>query len=167
MDAELANTETSEEHPEELATAVSEWLSFKVHQQAYAVDILRVLEIRIWENATRIPQSANYVTGLINLRGAIVPVVDLRARFGLELKAPDSETVILIVEVEAEQGPKIMGITVDSILEVIESNKDNSQLEPGFDIAIDKSFVAGLADNNQQMVVLLDIDRLLDIDVAF
>jgi len=146
-------------------TEKSEWLSFRLAGLDYAVDILRVQEIRVWQASTRIPYSPNYVNGLINLRGAIVPIVDLRLRLGLEQKAYDSETVVLIMDVEADEGHKTIGIIVDAISEVIQTDAHNSQLSPDFDLAIDQAFVSGIADDGDRMIILLKVDTLLQLEL--
>ena len=143
----------------------SEWLSFKLAGLDYAVDILRVQEIRVWQASTRIPYSPNYVNGLINLRGAIVPIVDLRLRLGLESKEYDAETVVLIMDVELDEGSKTLGIVVDAISEVVQTDANNSQLSPDFDLAIDHAFVSGIADDGDKMVILLKVDALLKLDL--
>lgn len=142
----------------------SEWLSFQLSDLEYAVDILKVREIRIWEPCTRVPYAPHYVAGLINLRGAIVPIVDLRKRLGLEVKEYDAETVILIMDVEHAEGHKTIGIVVDAISEVIETDSTNCQLSPEFDLAIEKRFVAGIADENNSMIILLNTDTLLELE---
>lgn len=143
----------------------SEWLSFKLAGLDYAVDILRVQEIRVWQMSTRIPYSPTYVKGLINLRGAIVPIVDLRLRLGLEPKDYDAETVVLIMDVEFEEGSKIIGIIVDAISEVVQTDANNSQPSPEFDLAIDQAFVSGIADDGDKMVILLKVDTLLKLEL--
>lgn len=143
-----------------------EWLSFRLADLDYAVDILRVKEIRIWEEATRIPYSPDYVVGLINLRGAIVPVVDLRARIGLPSIARDHETVILILDVEAEGGTKSVGLVVDRISEVVTATPRNTQVSPRFDLVVDEKFVAGITDIDSRMIILLDVDTLLELEVT-
>ncbi|MCY7295372.1 chemotaxis protein CheW [Alteromonas sp. a30] len=147
-------------------TQKAEWLSFKLGDLDYAVDILKVREIRTWEQCTRIPYAQDYVTGLINLRGAIVPIVNLRTRLGMTAKAHDAETVILIMDVELSEGHKTIGIVVDAISEVIETDSNNSQFHPEFDLSIDKRFVAGIADDNSNMLILLNIDTLLDLELS-
>lgn len=143
----------------------AEWLSFKVAELDYAVDILKVREIRTWEQCTRIPYAPGYVAGLINLRGAIVPIIDLRKRLGMATKSYDAETVILIMDVELIDGHKTIGIIVDAISEVVETDSTNSQFDPEFDLTIDKRFVAGIADDGANMVILLNVDTLLDLEI--
>lgn len=142
----------------------AEWLSFKLAGLDYAVDILRVQEIRVWQSSTRIPYSPAYVNGLINLRGAIVPIVDLRTRLGLESKDYDAETVVLIMDVELAEGSKTLGIIVDAISEVVQTDANNSQLSPDFDLSIDQAFVSGIADDGDKMIILLKVDSLLKLD---
>ncbi len=155
--------------PETLATLddnqKAEWLSFKVAELDYAVDILKVREIRTWEQCTRIPYAPGYVAGLINLRGAIVPIIDLRKRLGMSSKSYDAETVILIMDVELMEGHKTIGIVVDAISEVVETDSNNSQFNPEFDLAIEKRFVSGIADDGTNMVILLNVDTLLDLEI--
>lgn len=143
----------------------SEWLSFRLDGLDYAVDILKVREIRIWEPCTRIPYAPDYVDGLINLRGAIVPVVDLRKRLGLDPKPHDFETVILIMDVEFVESNKTIGIVVDAISEVVETDSNNSQFSPEFNLAINREFVAGIADDGDHMVILLNINTLLNLEL--
>jgi purine-binding chemotaxis protein CheW len=143
----------------------SEWLSFKLAGLDYAVDILRVREIRAWEPSTRIPYAPSYVVGLINLRGAIVPIIDMRERIGIETKSYDQETVILILDVELENEDRTIGVVVDAISQVVTTDTQNSQISPSFDLAISKEFVLGIADYGSQMVVLLNIDTLLKLDI--
>ncbi|MCC2607801.1 chemotaxis protein CheW [Planctobacterium marinum] len=143
----------------------AEWLSFKLAGLDYAVDILRVQEIRVWQASTRIPYSPAYVNGLINLRGAIVPIVDLRLRLGLDYRDYDAETVTLIMDVVLNEGNKTIGIVVDAISEVIQTDTDNAQLSADFDLTIDQAYVSGIADDGEKMVILLNVDTLLDLDI--
>lgn len=163
--SEPTQEELAHEDDEELEVEKAEWLSFKLAGLDYAVDILRVQEIRVWQASTRIPYSPGYVNGLINLRGAIVPIVDLRLRLGLAPKDYDAETVVLIMDVEFEEGAKTIGIIVDAISEVIQTDANNSQQSTEFDLAIDQAFVSGIADDGDQMIILLKVDTLLNLDI--
>ena len=131
--AEPSNADALAQSALEKEQMKAEWLSFRLADLDYAVDILKVREIRIWESCTRIPYAPDYVDGLINLRGAIVPIVDLRLRLGLDPKPHDSETVILIMDVELVESSKTIGIIVDAISEVVETDSNNSQFSPEFD----------------------------------
>lgn len=141
----------------------NEWLSFSLADSSYAIDILRVIEIRVWEQVTRIPDSEDYVLGLINLRGSIVPIVDLRKRMGLPAREFDQTTVVLILSVETPGENKVVGMVVDAISDVLELPVQG-HTAPDFDLAIDRLFVKGIADYKDKMVVLLDVDSVLAIE---
>lgn len=154
-------TQVEEENTSE---NLSEWLSFALDNVTYAIDILRVLEIRTWENMTRIPYAKPYINGLINLRGAIVPIANLRTRFGIEEVEPTKETVVLIMNIKGTKGDKTMGIIVDRISEVVNLDEDEIESADKFELAISEQFVSGIADLGGKMAVLLDIDAVLNIE---
>lgn len=137
-----------------------QFLSFFLEGEEYGVDILRVQEIKCWDNATMIPNAPSYVKGVINLRGTIVPVVDLRLRFGLEPVEYTPTTVVIVLKVESADKERTVGFIVDAVSEVYSIENDSLQAPPDMGEAIDKSFVRGLACINEKMVVMLDIDRL-------
>jgi len=141
----------------------NEWLSFSLADSSYAIDILRVIEIRVWEHITRIPDSEDYVLGLINLRGSIVPIVDLRKRMGLPSIEFNQTTVVLILSIESLGENKVVGMVVDAISDVLELPVQG-HTAPDFDLAIDRLFVKGIADYKDKMVVLLDVDSVLRIE---
>lgn len=143
----------------------SEWLSFRLAELNYAVDVLRVREIRTWEPSTRVPFSPHCVVGLINLRGAIVPIVDLRQRLHLPSKDYDAETVILIVDVNVQDTVKTIGAVVDAISEVVEISESALTHSPHFDLSIERKFVSGIADDGNGMLILLNLDTLLALDI--
>ncbi|MFC3093112.1 chemotaxis protein CheW [Alteromonas sediminis] len=156
----MSESEELDELKEEEAT--SEWLSFALGESSYAVDILRVKEIRTWEKMARIPNSQPFILGLINLRGAIVPIIDLRLRFGLEQRERDRETVVLVMTVMTEDGEKTMGIMVDNICDAVKLTEDDIKSAEKFDLAIAERFVHGITDIRGAMAVLLNIDSVLD-----
>ncbi|WP_026375383.1 chemotaxis protein CheW [Aestuariibacter salexigens] len=161
----MKNLQSTDSLADDSDDAVSheEWLSFSLDTITYAVDILRVREIRTWQTMTRVPYAKDYVVGLINLRGAIVPIVDLRARFGLSRREADKETIVLIMSVMTEDGEKTMGIVVDRISDVINLNTDSIESAEKFDLTISNRFVRGITDVKGGMAVLLEIDAVLDI----
>jgi purine-binding chemotaxis protein CheW len=138
-----------------------QYLSFILGGEEYATDILRVQEIKGWDTVTRVPYSANYVLGVINLRGAIVPVIDLRVRFGLEHAAFDSATVIIVVHVAGERGERIVGVVVDAVSDVYNFASENIKPPPDALGPVDNMFVIGLANLDGKLVILLDIERLV------
>jgi len=143
------------------ATAdASQYLTFIMDNEEYAVDILRVQEIKGWDTATILPNTPEYVRGVINLRGTIVPIIDLRQRFGLDTIEYGATTVVIVVKVMSETGHRIMGVVVDAVSEVYNVSLDNMKDAPSFG-EIQKEVVKGLATVDEKMIIVLDIDQLL------
>lgn len=138
-----------------------QYLTFMLAGEEYGVDILRVQEIKGWDNVTKIPNTPEYIRGVINLRGTIVPIIDLRLRFALDHLDYGATTVVIVVNVLSEnKKERIMGIVVDAVSDVY--NIDNADLKdaPDFGTAVDTKFLKGLTTVNEQMVILLDIDHM-------
>ncbi len=142
-------------------SASRQYLSFFLGGQEYATDILRVQEIKGWDTVTRVPYSPNYILGVINLRGAIVPVVDLRVRLALESASFDSATVVIVVRVAGARGERIVGLVVDAVSDVYSFSDENIQPPPEAVGSLDQMFVLGLAKHEDKLVIILDIERLV------
>lgn len=142
-------------------TDVDQYLTFILAGEEYAVDILRVQEIRGWDNATLIPNTPAYIRGVTNLRGTIVPVIDLRIRFGIDTLNSGQPPVVIVVKVMDGKRERIMGIVVDAVSEVYNIPGSELMAAPDFGDVIDVQFVRGLATIEEQMIIILDIDRLL------
>ena len=132
-------------------------LSFRLGEETYGVDILAVKEIRGWAPVTRIPQSGEHVLGVLNLRGAIVPVLDLRLRFGLAREEYTATTVTVIVMVNGRQ----FGVVVDAVSDVVEVSPGDIRPVPDMGTTVDTEYLKGLTSVAERMVLLLDVDRLL------
>ncbi len=140
------------------ATAeAAQYLSVNLGNEEYGVDILAVREIRGWTAVTRIPQAPPYVLGVLNLRGAIVPVLDLRLRFGLAREEYTATTVCVIVTVAGRQ----FGVVVDAVSDVVEVAPDGVRPVPDMGTTVDTEYLKGLTSVGERMVLLLDVDRLL------
>jgi len=139
-----------------------EVLSFYLAEEEYAIDILRVQEIRGWGNVTRIPRMPDYVKGVLNLRGSVVPVIDLRLRFGLESIEYGPTTVIIIVTIYTNQKKRDMGVVVDAVSDVYALSSDEIKPPPEFGGNVDGCFLKGLITKEEQMIIVLDIDRILN-----
>ncbi len=139
-----------------------QYLTFFIDEEEYGVDILAVQEIRGWEPATEIPNAPEYVKGVINLRGTVVPITDLRCRFGIKQFEYSAVTVVIVVKVQSEDGDKIMGIVVDAVSDV--SNFSKNDIHPAPELVENKNtaFVKGLGSGENKMVILLDINKLLN-----
>jgi purine-binding chemotaxis protein CheW len=139
-------------------TSIREFLAFKLGAEEYGVDILRVQEIRSYEQPTRMVNAPAHVLGVVNLRGVIVPIIDMRIQFGLPEVKYDVFTVVIVLNI----GHKVVGMVVDAVSDVITLTPE--QLRPAPDItgAIDSSAVLALGTVNDRMLILLAIEKVLD-----
>jgi purine-binding chemotaxis protein CheW len=143
------------------STARRELIAFRIGDQEFCVDIMQVREIRGWTTATPLPRTPNFMKGVINLRGAVLPIVDLGARLGLQTTDPTARHVIMVIN----QGTRTLGLLVDAVSDIIEVTEDMVQPTP--DVACDqvKAFVKGLFGIEGRMISLITLDRvLLDIE---
>lgn len=136
-------------------------LTFLLAGEEYGVEILRVQEIRGWDGATQIPNLPIYVKGVINLRGTIVPIVDLRRRFNLESVPYGPKTVVIVMKVEGGEKSWTLGIVVDAVSDVVQVAEAQMKPPPDFGAAARTDFVRGLVTSGEKLVIALDIDRLL------
>jgi purine-binding chemotaxis protein CheW len=141
-------------------------LTFTLGDETYGVDILRVQEIRGWAPVTRIPQAQAHVLGVLNLRGSIVPIVDLRMRFELPRAEYTPLTVIIVLSVESAQGRRDFGLVVDGVSDVVDVALGDVKQAPDLGQQANTEFIAGLAAVSGRMLMLLDIDRLIGGEVA-
>ncbi|SEJ09180.1 chemotaxis protein CheW [Frateuria terrea] len=138
-------------------TAATQYLTVNLASEEYAIDILAVREIRGWTPVTRIPQAPHYVLGVLNLRGAIVPVLDLRLRFGLQREEYSATTVTVVVTVAG----RLFGVVVDAVSDVLDVQADGVRPVPDMGTAVDTEYLKGLTSVDERMVLLLDVDKLL------
>lgn len=139
-----------------------QYLTFLLAGEEYGVDILRVQEIKGWDAVTQIPNTPKYIRGVINLRGTIVPIIDLRLRFNMEQLEYGPTTVVIVLRVESSNSSRIMGIVVDGVSDVYNVPADEIKSAPDFGGGIDTAFLRGLATVNEKMVIILDIDHMLN-----
>jgi len=140
----------------DLQVARDEFLAFRLGDEEYAIDILKVQEIRAHESVTRIANAPAYLKGVVNLRGTIVPIVDLRVKLGMEGKAGASAVVIIL-----NIAGRVMGILVDAVSDVIALARDEIRPAPEFGNVLDTRFITGLAPLDERMLILVDIERLM------
>lgn len=139
-----------------------QYLTFFVDEEEYGVSILSVQEIRGWEMATVIPNSPAYIRGVINLRGTVVPIVDLRNRFGMPEVEYGPTTVVIVLKVTTnDRRQKVMGIVVDAVSEVHNFASEEIQPSPEMSDNANTAFIEGLGSVGDKMVILLDINRML------
>jgi purine-binding chemotaxis protein CheW len=133
--------------------------------EEYGMDILAVQEIRGWEEVTAIPNAPDYVKGAINLRGTIVPIVDLRLRFGISPEEYGPLTVVIVVSVCINEQEKVMGLVVDAVSDVYSISEDKAKDVPDFNESDNGEFVHGLVNVGKKMVVLLNLSKVLDLSM--
>ena len=157
-------TETTErqEHPMAgIPAREGKYLTFSLAGEEYGIGILKVKEIIGMMNITPVPQTPEFVKGVINLRGKVIPVVDLRLRFALEAAAYTERTCIIVVEVAGANGSVMMGIVVDAVSEVLNIRGADIENTPAFGVRLDTDFILGMAKAAGGIKILLDIDRVL------
>ena len=138
-----------------------QYLTFIMADEEYGLDILRVQEIRGWSSVTKIPNMPDYIKGVINIRGTIVPIIDLRERFAMSNADYNQTTVVIVVKVVSEERERVMGIVVDAVSDVYSVQHEAIKEAPDFGGAISIDFVRGLAQVDEKMLILLEIDKLL------
>jgi purine-binding chemotaxis protein CheW len=134
-----------------------EYLTFRLGEEEYGIDILKVQEIRGYEQPTRIANSPAFVKGVINLRGVIVPIVDLRLKFALGSAAYDDFTVVIILNL----GTRVVGVVVDSVSDVMELSPEQIRPAPEVGASVDAGFITGLGALPGRMLILVEIERLM------
>jgi purine-binding chemotaxis protein CheW len=149
---------------EPLLLETRQFLTFILAEEEYGIDILRVQEIRGWIPVTRIPNSPDHMKGVLNLRGEIIPIIDLRIRFGFESREYGATTVVIVVWVNGLESEHCMGIVVDAVADTYDVSNHEIQLAPLIRNGIDPKYFEALATVNEKMVVLLDLDYLMNSD---
>lgn len=138
-------------------SAAREYLTFRLDQEEYGIDILKVQEIRGYEPPTRIAHAPEFIKGVVNLRGTIVPIVDMRLKFNCSKAEYNSFTVVIILNLHR----RVVGIVVDSVSDVMELAAENVRSAPDIESAIDSSCIVGLGSVAERMLILLDIEKLM------
>jgi len=145
-------------------SGLSQFLSFTLGDDDYGIDILRVQEIRGWEEVRKIPHTPEYIKGVVNLRSVVVPIIDMRIRFGQEKYDYNPTTVIIVISVIYNENSHLLGIVVDSVSDVIDI--DNSQIKPppALGTNVNTEFMSGMFMVDERMIIVLDSDKLIDPD---
>lgn len=142
---------------ETAATGAREYLTFRLDQEEYGLDILKVQEIRGYEPPTRIANAPAFIKGVVNLRGTIVPIVDMRLKFNCSQAQYNSFTVVIILNLRH----RVVGIVVDSVSDVMEISSDSIRSAPDIESVIDSGCILGLGSVGERMLILLDIEKLM------
>lgn len=150
-----------------MAEHEQEYLTFKLKDEEFGVDILYVQEIRVWSPVTELPNKPNYFKGVINLRGVIIPVIDLRQRFALKPLEYSAQTVTIILRSKDKNQVAAIGIVVDSVSDVYKFDRKSVCPAPEFGCHIDSCFLQGLISIDEKLIILLDAEKLLAQDELY
>jgi purine-binding chemotaxis protein CheW len=134
-----------------------EYLTFTLGKEEYGIDILKVQEIRGYESPTRIANAPAFIKGVINLRGVIVPIIDLRIKFNLGTPSYDQFTVVIILNI----GKRVVGAVVDGVSDVIQLDNENMRSAPEFGSVLDTRYILGLGTLDERMIIVVDIESLM------
>ena len=141
--------------------AAGKYLTFRLGDESYGLQILKVQEILGMMPVTRVPRTPNFIRGVVNLRGKVIPVVDLRCTFNLASLADTETTCIIVVQIVRDQNTVVMGVIVDAVSEVLDVRAEQVEPAPAFGTEIDTAFILGMGKIADKVVILLDIDRVL------
>ena len=153
-----ASTETGRSA---LSALAGKYLTFKLDAEEFGLEILKVQEIIKMMEVTKVPRTPEFVRGVINLRGKVIPIVDLRLKFGMEGKVNTDKTCVIVVQVRRRAGTVVMGIIVDEVSEVLDVAGEQIEPAPEFGGAVDTSFILGMGKIGGRVVTLMDVDRVL------
>ncbi len=144
-----------------MARQQNKYLTFELDQEGYAIPILKVKGIIGMMEITQVPRLPSFIKGVINLRGKIIPVIDLRIKFGLEEKDYDERTSIIVVEIKTETATSITGMVVDIVNEVLDIDDADIEPPPRYGTDVDQTFLIGMGKVDEEVIMLLDTDKVL------
>jgi purine-binding chemotaxis protein CheW len=140
------------------------YLTFKLADEEYGIAILTVVEIIKMMEVTPVPRTPSFVRGVINLRGKVIPVIELREKFGMSHKEDTEETCIIVVKVDSKDGELEMGVIIDNVSEVADISADQIESPPQFGVTCDTEFILGMAKAADSVKILIDINRVLNVE---
>ncbi len=145
-------------------TETTQHLTFELDNEVFALDISQVREVLEYTNVTKVPQTPDFMTGVINLRGGVVPVVDLRLKFGMPSAERTVNTCIIIVEVSLDGESTVLGALADSVQEVLELGPDQIEPAPKIGTKLNTDFIEGMGKQDDKFIIILDIDKVFSTD---
>ncbi|MCI0506633.1 MAG: chemotaxis protein CheW [Gammaproteobacteria bacterium] len=158
----ITNVDIAEPSPQlsKLQSELLQYLVFKLGNEIYGINILKVQEIKGWTPVTAIPKSPDYIKGVLNLRGEIAPILDIRIRFSMNKFMYAATTVIIVITVNSEQRDRTIGLVVDGVWDVVDFSAEDIQNTPEFGSGVNTEFIEGLVNIDNCNVMLLDPDQL-------
>ena len=142
------------------ASSTAQYLTFKLDQELFAVDIAKVREVLEFTSMTKVPRTPDFMRGVINLRGNVVPVVDMRLKLGLSMTEKTVDTCVVISEVDVDGERTVLGALVDSVQEVIDLDASNVAPPPHMGSRVDTAVIRGMGKRDEQFIMILDLDRV-------
>lgn len=144
------------------ASNANQYLTFTLDNEQYAIGVAKVREVLEHTKITKLPRTAEFMKGIINLRGAGVPVIDLRLKFGLPETPITKDTSIIVMEVESQEGTVVVGALADAVHEVVEIDENAVEAAPRFGTRLAAEFIRGVGKKDEAFIILLDIDRIFN-----
>ncbi len=141
-------------------TSVMQYLTFRLGEEVFALDIDKVREVLDFSTLTRVPRMPDFMRGVINLRGTVVPVVDLRLKFGMERTEKSTDTCVIITEVSVDNETTILGALADSVQEVLDLEQQNIEPAPRIGTMLRTEFIKGMGRQGERFIIILDIDKI-------
>ena len=155
------STETMDQAVKAMTVKTGKYLTFSLEEEEYGIGILKVKEIIGMMPITSVPRTPEYVKGVINLRGKVIPVIDLRAKFDMETIEYNERTCIIVVEIDSESSTVLIGIVVDAVSEVLNIKEEDIEDTPTFGTKLNTEYILGMAKMEGGVKILLNIDRVL------
>ncbi|MGW8247271.1 MAG: chemotaxis protein CheW [Acidiferrobacterales bacterium] len=147
---------------ETIEEVTDQFLTFSLAGEEYGVDILRVQEVKVWSEVTVLPNTPSYIKGVLNLRGVIVPIIDLRTRFGIATEEYDDTTVIIVLKLDIDKRERVIGLVVDSVSDVLDVAASAIKSVSEFELNSRSDAITGVASVNNKLVIMMDAAKLLD-----
>lgn len=149
---------------EQTTQEMTQYLTFTINDESYALNVINVKEVQEFTSLTKVPRMPDFMRGIINLRGSVVPVIDLKMKFGMGSTEKDIDTSIIVTEVSMDDDTVTMGLLTDSVKEVIELNDSEIEPTPYIGTKIDTAFIKGMGKKDDTFLIVLDINKVLTIN---
>ncbi len=141
-------------------TEVTQYLTFKLDEEVFALDIAKVREVLDFTTVTKVPQTPEFMRGVINLRGNVVPVVDMRLKFGMAMTEKTVNTCVIIVEIGIDGESTVLGAMADSVQEVLDLEPEQIEPAPRIGTKLNTDFIRGMGKRDERFIIILDIDKV-------
>lgn len=143
---------------------INQFLAFKLEDEVFAFDISKVREVLEFDKVTKVPQTPDMMKGVINLRGSVVPVVDMRIKFGMGETNKTVNTVIIIIEIDLDEESTMIGALVDSVREVMDLDSEHIEPPPSIGTRLNTNFIKGMGKQDGQFIIILNIEKIFSSD---